>query len=148
MPTGWCPKDVEVAFPLIKQNAGAQIKFDPPSNRWAKYYTIVQYVFCMLFGVLFIQSSYQLEIWPKMIVWLIITLPLVTNGFILENRRYAKLVDGIRLILSAGCLILFGSELGSYLTSIFIAYLTLSFILNGLLILFASNENEIIDPYL
>jgi len=142
MPTGWRPSDVEVTYPLVKQNTATQIKFDPQSNRWAKYYTIVQYVFCMIFGVLFIQLSNQLELLPKIIIWLIITLPLVTNGFILENKSYAKLVDGLRLIGSFGGLLSLKAELGINLSTLFVGYLAISFILLSLLVIFVKDEKH------
>ena len=100
MPTGWRPLDVEKNHPLVKQPAGKQIKYDPITNKAKKLYALFQYVAAILFGIFFIQAGGKLSFEMQILFWVVITLPLVVNGFILEGRTFVKKVESLRLILT------------------------------------------------
>jgi len=100
MPTGWRPADVELSYPVIKQSAGAQIKYNPEPNNSVKIYTLIQYIFCILFGVIFIQSTLELVFHIQFSIWILITLPLFLNGWFLESKEHVKYWELLRLSIS------------------------------------------------
>ncbi|MCF6194159.1 MAG: sterol desaturase family protein, partial [Kangiellaceae bacterium] len=99
MPTGWRPKDVELSHPIKKQVAGTQVKYDPQTSLQTKYYAIFQYIACMLFSVIFILEGIKLEFSHLLVIWICITLPLVTSGLLLEGYRNAKSVEMVRVVV-------------------------------------------------
>jgi alkylglycerol monooxygenase len=129
MPTGWRPSDVEAKYPLIKQAAGAQIKYSPKSSNKLKFYALFQYIACIIFGVVFVQFSIQLENSLQFTFWVLVTVPLLTNGFALEGRRDLLLYsEVIRLILTS--IIVFSNQdsLSEHLNTLILVYLALSVI--------------------
>ncbi|MGB0495279.1 MAG: sterol desaturase family protein [Kangiellaceae bacterium] len=101
MPTGWRPTDVEERFPITKQPAGEQIKYNPEPNQLIKLYTLIQYIFVVMFSVLFIQASMTLSFTAQLIIWCLITSPLLINGWLLESKNHIKAIELVRIILSA-----------------------------------------------
>jgi len=97
MPTGWRPADVEKAYPLIKQPAGAQIKYNPEPNGLVKIYTLIQYVFVLAFGVIFIQGVVTLPFSTQLIIWIALTAPFLLNGWLLESKKHVEYLELLRL---------------------------------------------------
>ncbi len=128
MPTGWRPTDVEQQYPLHKQPAGEQIKYNPVSNARAKYYALFQYAMSLLFGVIFIVSSHQLDFQTQLLFWFIITLPLLSNGFMLEGRSFAWMFEGLRLIVTMAIIFTYKNNFADLLTVILSGYFLMSFI--------------------
>lgn len=136
MPTGWRPADVEADYPLIKQAAGEQVKYSPNSSQWAKYYALFQYIACTIFAVIFIQYSINFEMTEQLIYWILVTLPLLSNGFILENRTFVKYFEWARLMLTAVMIYWFRDNFHETLLMFSVLYLFISgfssFFLNNL----------------
>jgi len=100
MPTGWRPADVEISHPNTKIKPEERIKYDPQQKRLVKYYGLLQYMAAVVIGVSFILSANDLSYQWKVIYWLLITAPLITTGMIYDNRRFARILEGLRLLLS------------------------------------------------
>jgi alkylglycerol monooxygenase len=128
MPTGWRPGDVEIQYPILKQPAGEQVKYNKEPNSLTKIYILMQYLFSIIFGVIFIQGSVTLPYTTQLVIWIVITAPLLINGWLLESKRHVKSWELFRIFLSS--IILFGL-LGSFPDWLLITgllYLTLSLI--------------------
>ncbi|MFT6734221.1 MAG: alkylglycerol monooxygenase, partial [Polaribacter sp.] len=79
MPTGWRPGDVEIQYPILKQPAGEQVKYNKEPNSLTKIYILMQYLFSIIFGVIFIQGSVTLPYTTQLVIWIVITAPLLIN---------------------------------------------------------------------
>jgi sterol desaturase/sphingolipid hydroxylase (fatty acid hydroxylase superfamily) len=100
MPTGWRPEDVSEKFPIKKVNPNELVKYDPPSSLWLKVYVLIQFSVALVAAVLFILMSNSLESWQTWIVWVGITIPVVTAGLLMESNSNAVKLEFIRLIAS------------------------------------------------
>jgi len=100
MPTGWRPADMELSHPLTKQPAGEQIKYDTKPNKLIEIYTLTQYIFVVIFGVVFIQGTSTVSFNIQLFFWVIITAPLLLNGWLLESKKYVNYWELLRLSLS------------------------------------------------
>lgn len=108
MPTGWRPADVEKSYPIVKQAAGKQLKYDPKSSSLYQFYALFQYAACVLIGVIFIQTATTLSWDVKLLYWFLITIPLVSIGFLTEGRYYGLALETARLIFT-GVVLLSGA---------------------------------------
>jgi len=129
MPTGWRPEDVEKAHPLIKCDPYQQNKYDIKRSHKVKIYALFQYVFGTVFGVVFIQSSQILGFEHQLFIWMMITLPFISNGFILEGRNFALKFELGRLILLIPVFYLLSEYFSQNLINLVIGYILSSFIL-------------------
>ena len=140
MPTGWRPADVEHKYPIQKRIPEELVKFDPPVRRIIKVYVLVQYVIGLMLGVLFIQFQNELSFEIKLLVWLVISAPLIGCGLLLETKSYAAEFEFSRLFASATPVIYF-SPLGLlYTTTAVVGYLLVSM---SLLILIVRGKKSI-----
>ena len=101
MPTGWRPDDVSIKFPIQKIKPEQLIKYSPKSSASSKYYVFYQYVISLLLGVIFVLFQNQIELYWRVIFWVLITLPLITCSLFLENRSKVFALELFRLALSA-----------------------------------------------
>lgn len=125
-PTGWRPEDVNTKYPIEKQEAGSQVKFDPVINGWIKYYTIIQYCFCLVFALVFILSANKLDFTAKLVIWFVITMPLLTNGIFLNNRSYSRLGEGTRILFSIAVFFPLMQYVADSLIMLYMVYLILT----------------------
>jgi alkylglycerol monooxygenase len=144
MPTGWRPADVEQQYPLHKQPAGEQIKYNPDSNERAKYYALFQYAMSVLFGVIFIVTSQQLDFQTQLLFWFVITLPLLSNGFMLEGRSFAWMFEGLRLTLTIASIFYFKSHLADELTIILGGYFIISIVAVGFIGFIKTKDKSVV----
>ena len=129
MPTGWRPADVEAKYPLVKQAAGEQIKYSPKSSKQLKFYALFQYMACIIFGVLFVQFSIQLDNILQLFFWVLVTLPLLTNGFALEGRTDLLIFSEVTRLLLTSIIVFSNQEsLSELLNTMILVYLALSVI--------------------
>lgn len=129
MPTGWRPEDVEKNYPLIKCDPTQLKKYDIITSHKAKVYALFQYVFSIVFGIVFIQSSLNLSFGHQLAVWIMITLPLMSNGFILEGRTFALKFELGRIVLSMPAFYFLSTYFSQNLINLVVGYLLSSFIL-------------------
>lgn len=147
MPTGWRPQDMEIQFPLVKNNPDKLIKFDPISSVWFKAYVLFQYLFCVIFAVLFIQLSKNFSFELLFLIWILISLPFVTIGLLLESRPRALGYEVVRIIVSIGAFIgLMKQNIFSEYLELFIAsYFSISII--ALLLIGLIRKSSTPDSY-
>ena len=134
MPTGWRPSDVAISHPARKQIAGEQIKYNPDANDSVKYYALFQYAACVLFGVAFILQAKNLNFEISFLLWICVTLPLVTCGLLLESSRNAITKESVRILSMIVLTLVVREELTPQLLNICIVYLISSALLFVLMI--------------
>ncbi len=131
MPTGWRPADMMHKYPVKKQFAGEQIKYDPRSSDGAKYYALFQCICSVVFGVIFIVGSSHIAFEQQLLFWLLITLPLISVGFMLEGRVFIRIFELVRLVLTTSIIVYYRSDLSILLTNMISGYLVTSYIAFG-----------------
>lgn len=100
MPTGWRPNDVTNKFPIKKVNPNNLIKYNPASTTAIKSYVLVQFLFSLMAGVLFILKSSGLGLVDIWVAWLAITLPIVSIGLLLESNSWGIRFEFLRLFVT------------------------------------------------
>jgi len=128
MPTGWRPQDMMEKFPIIKQPAGKQVKYDPLSSTYSKYYSVFQYSISVFFTLMFLQHSAQLSFPIQVMFWILITWPLLNAGLLLEGRQFALKIEFTRLFVSLLLVAIFRSQLANWLLVITLIYCFISLI--------------------
>ena len=128
MPTGWRPEDVSKKFPIKKVNPNELVKYDPPSSLWLKVYVLIQFSVALVAAVLFILMSNSLESWQTWIVWVGITIPVVTAGLLMESNSNAVKLEFIRLIASMLLINFYLDDGSSYLQYSLSSYCMLSIV--------------------
>lgn len=99
MPTGWRPRDVELEHPVVKTNPDYQVKFNPLSQLSSKVYVMFQTVCCLLLAIVFLVANFSIDLKAQLLVWILITLPLISCGLLLEARRISFYLELARLFL-------------------------------------------------
>jgi len=129
MPTGWRPDDVMEKYPLIKHPVEQQIKFNPESNFASKLYVLFQYVCFLFLGISFIQYQQSMEFTNQFLFWVLITLPFMGCGYLLEARKKAISFELVRLLSSALMAIFFLDYSSGFQLKIVLAYTLLSLVI-------------------
>lgn len=130
MPTGWRPEDVEKNYPMIKRDPYQQKKYDIKSPHKVKVYALFQYIFSIVFGVVFILSSFNLSFEHQIALWIMITLPLMSNGFILEGRTFALKFELGRILFTMPIFYLLSGHFSQNLINLVVGYLVSSLLLS------------------
>ena len=93
MPTGWRPKDVEIQYPVEKSDLEAFEKFDPKVSFEIHRYALFQLAAAVPLLVYFVWHFTGLSYLLVSLGFLMISLPLVTTGWMLEGRgeRWEKI---------------------------------------------------------
>lgn len=128
MPTGWRPADVELNNPVIKQPAGAQIKYDPEVSKLVKIYTLVQYIFVVVFGIIFIQAAVTLPFNIQLTIWVVITAPFLLIGWLLETKKHAQYWELLRLSIAVLLVYLLRDTFAQWLLIFSSIYFVFSFL--------------------
>jgi len=104
MPTGWRPDDRQ---PRTKADNPfvTPVKYNPLSSPLLKGYLVFQYASAVTAALLFIILAPQVEIQPRWLIWLVISLPLVGNGLLLDHPIKAIAIEFMRLFGSCLALI-------------------------------------------
>ncbi len=126
MPTGWRPADVEHSHPITKIKPEERIKYNPRLSSLATVYALFQYFSAVAVGIIFLLKADQLDITWKIICWLLITAPLLTTGFILENRAFARILEGVRLLISIAVISTVTFYLSNLTLNILLGYVVIS----------------------
>ncbi|MEX6500881.1 sterol desaturase family protein [Pseudomonas zhanjiangensis] len=98
MPTGWRPTDVAARYPQVKPNLSRFVKFEVPLSRYQRLYAIVQFSGYLLAScyLLAIAEGQSVQALSLACVWL--ALGLYSLGVWLENRTWARALEGVRLL--------------------------------------------------
>ncbi len=144
MPTGWRPSDRQAG---LNQNDKfvAPEKYNPKSNAKVKGYILFQYTLALAAALLFIIKGNQFNNADKAILWIMITLPLVTNGILLEMKNYAVKLEAFRLFLTLG---LVGYSWGTFLSNQppYQGYFVIAYFLISLLALLVTKNSVTETP--
>jgi sterol desaturase/sphingolipid hydroxylase (fatty acid hydroxylase superfamily) len=98
MPTGWRPADVEARYPIVKSDLTAFVKYDPQVDKSIQIYGLVQLALCVGLLGYFLFFMGGLDYWLMLFGFVMISLPLVTTGYLFEGRDGK--IEGYRLLFS------------------------------------------------
>ena len=103
-PTGWRPLDMEEKFPLEKFDPASFKKFDVKIPSFNSYYSLLQHLFILVAGFLYLQNINDLNSYQQLVGGSFIILSCFSVAMILEGRKWAIALEYIRyacFILSA-----------------------------------------------
>ncbi len=103
--TGWRPDDVARDFPLQKVDLSKFEKFDIALSGKAKWYCILQHGLTVLIGVMFMMNAAQLPILTQVGLAGFVIVSSLTVGLMMENKRYAVWLEGIKNLMVLGAAI-------------------------------------------
>lgn len=103
--TGWRPDDVARDFPLQKVDLSKFEKFDTALSGKAKWYCILQHGLTVLIGVMFMMNAAQLPILMQVGLAGFVIVSSLTVGLMMENKRYAVWLEGIKNLMVLGAAI-------------------------------------------
>jgi sterol desaturase/sphingolipid hydroxylase (fatty acid hydroxylase superfamily) len=95
-PTGWRPADMEVKFPLAKFDSKTFKKFDNKIPTFTSYYSLIQHLFIIVGGFLYLQNINELNTVQQLLGGSLIILSCFSVGMILEGRKWAIILEYIR----------------------------------------------------
>ncbi len=137
MPTGWRPADRLLGrkTSIIETSANfiAPAKYNPKSSPLLKGYVIFQYVVSVTAALFFIVFGSQIDLSQRWLIWLLITWPLVGNGFLLDHPTKGARLEWIRLVSSVAAMLylekLYFNNLQDYYWACIVGYFLLSLLL-------------------
>ncbi len=99
-PTGWRPADQEIANPIRKTDLDNFVAFNPESTNGLKVYTLIQLVVAMGLGTWFTSTYTSAPYHQVMLMWLVVSVPLVTSAKLLQGEPLALIYEAVRLPMS------------------------------------------------
>ncbi|MCU1717990.1 sterol desaturase family protein [Pseudomonas sp. 5P_3.1_Bac2] len=100
MPTGWRPADVAARYPQAKADLRQFVKFAVPLTLSQQLYALLQFVCYLIGGTLLLAQGDAMSLGQLLLAVLWLAFGLFCIGVCLENRRYAKTLEVLRLLLN------------------------------------------------
>lgn len=132
MPTGWRPRDVQRKFPRSKPEQNVSAKKPVRHKKldaWIRVYLFVQLTAILLLNA-YMMLSLSENIMPTLIIWSLVSLPLVTIGLTLDkgDERYEWYRVAVSFVATFSLL----AYLDTFFVAVFTSYLVLSLFLLAL----------------
>jgi hypothetical protein len=96
---GWFPKDLGGYRPAPNVDPSTYLKYDTSSTRTLNAYVTFQFLVTLAFTSWFLFNQAQLDILPKAGAALLILITAITNGGLLEMKKWVQWAEKLRLIL-------------------------------------------------
>lgn len=113
MPTGWRPKDVTEKYPItIIENVYAYTKFKTPASNALKIWSIYQYVVTMFLLLFMFYNFGNINFDLLLLYGLIVFIGIFGYTSLMDKKKYAIIVEGIRVTLALYILFYFGDWFG------------------------------------
>lgn len=113
MPTGWRPKDVTEKYPItIIEDVYAYTKFKTPASNALKIWSIYQYVMTMVLLLFMFYNFGNISFDLLLLYGLIVFIGIFGYTSLMDQKKYAIIVEGIRVALALYILFYFGDWFG------------------------------------
>lgn len=113
MPTGWRPKDVTEKYPItIIKDVYAYTKFKTPASNALKIWSIYQYVMTMVLLLFMFYNFGNISFDLLLLYGLIVFIGIFGYTSLMDQKKYAIIVEGIRVVLALYILFYFGDWFG------------------------------------
>ncbi len=113
-PPGWRPADAAARFPKPPYDPHRDFeRFDPPRTLSLSVYVLVQFAAILVAHSHFLAVLGKQSLAGNTLYFLYLVLSLATLGGLLENRRIFRMIEGGRLLVSAGLVFALGGWFGN-----------------------------------
>lgn len=96
---GWNPLDPDNEFEIPHVDALTYQKYHPTVPTWINIYVILQFIPMTVISTYFLDHNSKFDTYEKVFITTFIFLSLINIGALLENKKWAYILEAIRLIL-------------------------------------------------
>ncbi len=96
---GWFPKELggyRPAPPVVK---ATYVKYDTPAPVLLSYYTLFQYIICLIATAVFLFNQGSYSMYEKAVVSALISISVMNCGVLFEQKRWVYVAEWLRIIL-------------------------------------------------
>lgn len=99
-PPGWLPDEMGGQLPIPEINTATDRKFDKKTTAGISLYVLIQYIIILAGTALFLFNADNFTVWQQLIAVSLIIIGVTSCGILLEEKKYAVLVEVLRVIVT------------------------------------------------